>query len=95
MREPRSQARMQGHIKPDGTLRSETGVVGGMVERARSATSAITLTGGVAVASVLASCALVVLAAVWLYRRHAGLDKPHTQFVAKRAGAAPLAEQGE
>jgi hypothetical protein len=88
----------QQELNPDGTLRSENGVVNNMVNRARSATSAITLTGWVAVASVAASCALVVLAAVWLYRRYTGLDKPHTQFVGKgRGGAAPtpLADQSE
>lgn len=71
---------MQGEVNKDGTVK---GSVQKAVERARRTTSVVTLNGWVAVLSVMCSVFLTIWGAVWLYRRHAGLDKPYTLLVPK------------
>lgn len=82
---PTSTHGVQGEVNKDGTMK---GNVQKAMERARRTTSVITLNGWVAVLSIMCSVFLTIMGAVWLYRRHAGLDKPYTLLVPKAQGEA-------
>lgn len=68
-------------MNKDGTVKM--GKVQTIVSKAREASSLITLTGPVAVISVLCAIGLSAWGFIWLYRRYAGIDKPYTLLVAK------------
>ena len=72
---------VQESMNKDGTMKM-TGFQQAM-QKAKEASSVITLTGWIAVASVLSAIFLSIWGAVWLYRRYAGIDKPYTLLVSR------------
>ena len=77
-------------MNKDGTMKM--GKVQQVMQRAREASSVITLTGWVAVLSVGCAMFLSIMGGVWLYRRYVGIDKPYTLLVPKGEGASSSGE---
>lgn len=70
---------LQSSMNDDGTLK-----VGYMQQAVNKVTaSGITLTGWVAVLSIIALVFVSITGAVWAYRRFSGMDKPYTRLVAR------------
>jgi hypothetical protein len=72
---------VQESMNKDGTIKG-SGFREAM-DRAVEVSSFITLTGWVAVLSVVCAFSLSIWGSVWLYRRYSGLDKPYTLLVPK------------
>lgn len=79
-------AGVQDSMNSDGTLKVSG--VRQALDRAREATSVITLNGWVAVLSVACAVFLSFYGAMKLYRRYAGLEKPYTLLVPRGEDAA-------
>lgn len=72
---------VQESMNKDGTMK--VGRLQAVMDKAVEASSFITLTGWVAVLSVVCAFFLSVWGGVWVYRRYSGLDKPYTLLVPK------------
>ena len=68
---------VQDMLNADGTIKGEESYL----QSAMTTASFITLNGWVAVLSVISSVFVVGAGSYWIFRRAAGLDKPHTTFV--------------
>lgn len=72
---------MQTVMDKDGSMK---GKIRKAVDRVKASSSVVSLHGWLALVSIACTVLLSIWGAQWLYRRHAGLDKPYTLLVPRK-----------